>query len=560
MQFKKSLSVILAATCLMTSGVLFASEVPFDASGTTTINTVSMNLANKTASANAMNYTITNLVSSSDSPIQYASYLPEDSYITPESFGAKGDGVTDDSEAFKKMFAQIANNTNSTESREQKGVYNINAPVCLLNPGSTYIITQTLHIPCAYLKMYGNGAKIKSNNTNRIFAFDVFDNGRASGWQTEIDSVEFIDCHEPIWFEYQNFEAGKIIISKCRFHECTGYAITTNRRSCTVTIRDNTFTGCDRYWSSNCNDISIFENNWASYYQLTDSDKSPIKLTRTEAPNDEFSCHISDNMFVPTDSSVVDGSAWIDCNVPDMTIERNRFGGEPGSMPVINVASGMTVNNDKEAERTSCIRVLNNFSVNGNNRIINLIGVPTLMEITGNRGFYGNTTAVGWDASVPKPTQDELIKNAEYLKIIYYGNSGYHVDNSRFWDEIKSNIPENLVPFVNKIYNTSDGSGNLETQLNDVAIQLDNLTKLNDSLQERISELEERIAAQEAASRTENTISLNSLLRLDVNSDGILDAVDASIILLIYSYNSTYHSPIFTFDDLRTTAFSNFKK
>ena len=42
---------------------------------------------------------------------------------------------------------------------------------------------------------------------------------------------------------------------------------------------------------------------------------------------------------------------------------------------------------------------------------------------------------------------------------------------------------------------------------------------------------------------------VNDILRLDVNSDGTLDATDASVILSIYAYNSTHTPPVTTISD-----------
>ena len=579
MKIKRFISVLLVAVCLIAGYNLIisyaasnapaapASEAAHTKAAVTDQNDIVYEgaslLSSADSSPSALRLTALDTSSSSAVAAQLASgnvdtsKLQPGSYVTPEQFGAQGDGVTNDSQAFIKMFDEIDRLTFSIESKEKRGVFNITAPLCILRAGATYNIVNTIHVPCSYLKIIGNGAKIISNTQYRVFMFDVFDNGRSSGWQTEFDNISFVNCKEPIWFGYKNLEAGKIIINQCRFHECTGYAITTNRRSCTVVIKDSTFTGCDRYWSSNCNDLSVFENNWASYYVLTDSEKTPIKLTRTEAPTDEFSCRIVNNIFVPTTNSMLQGRAWIYCDVPDMTIQGNRFGGEAGSMPVINVAPGMSVDNVSLPEESSCVRIINNYTANGDDRLINLIGLPTLIEVTGNRGFYGHTTAVGWDSSVSASKQKKLINAAEYLKIIMFGNSGYHVDNKRFWDEIASNVPENLVPYVNNIASSSKLSSDTEYKLELASSQVDELTETNESLIKRVAELEAENEALKKSSKSSGTQSdqfdeyKNDLLRLDVNSDGMIDAVDASVIQWIYAFNSANKKPLTTFDDLK---------
>jgi hypothetical protein len=65
-------------------------------------------------------------------------------YLLPEDFGAKGDGVTDDTQALKNCMASA-----------QGGLGIVN-----LKPRTTYVISQTLEIP-DYISIIGNNAVIK---------------------------------------------------------------------------------------------------------------------------------------------------------------------------------------------------------------------------------------------------------------------------------------------------------------------------------------------------------------------------------------------------------------
>lgn len=375
------------------------------------------------------------------------------SYVTPEMFGAVGDGIQNDKTAFENMFAYIKEHTSSIAS--EKGVYNISAPVAHLKSGTTYYISGTISIPCSFLKIVGNGAKIQSDNINRLFEFSE----SAAGWQTEIDDVSFVNCKEPIYFSYMNIESGRIVITKNRFNNCRGYAITTLRRSCIVKISGNTFEGTDRYWYSDSNDVSIFEDNWASSYVLDADNTAPIKIVKTSG--DEYSCRLSRNLFVPCVSSVT-GRAWINCGISDITIEDNRFGGESGSMPIINTLSTMSVDT---VNKTSSVRIINNLTVNVYRyRLINLIGLPSLIEVTGNKGFYDNTKIIDWDDSVSSESRTSMISSSKYLKIIIFSNNGHHVD-SNVYDEVNSNVPENLIPYVNKIFDKSSGTSQYEIEI-----------------------------------------------------------------------------------------------
>ena len=63
------------------------------------------------------------------------------------------------------------------------------------------------------------------------------------------------------------------------------------------------------------------------------------------------------------------------------------------------------------------------------------------------------------------------------------------------------------------------------------------------------TELEEKVSALELSL---NTIQ-NSILKLDANGDGFINAVAVSIVLSIYAYNSTNKTPIKTISEYFNT-------
>lgn len=90
-------------------------------------------------------------------------------FVTPEMFGAKGDGVTDDTQAL-----QDAINTKSV----------------LLMPGKTYLVTDTINVPRnTYIN--GNGSKIKRISSGvvlRLKSYETF----ISNYNWEISVIENI--------------------------------------------------------------------------------------------------------------------------------------------------------------------------------------------------------------------------------------------------------------------------------------------------------------------------------------------------------------------------------
>ena len=416
----------------------------------------------------------------------------QDGYVSPEEYEGKND-----TERFQKMFNDISDGTVITSIAKENSwdAMNISAPVCVLQPGKTYYIDDTVKIAGGFVKIIGNGAKIVSDNSKHVFEFDT-------GWQTQIDNVEFVKCKEPVYFVGRNREAGKIIITNCRFYNCTGYAIVTNRRSCTVTVKDNDFIGCERYWWSNSTDLSVFEHNWAKGCVLSSAYPAPIRVTRTSDGNeitgtetDEFTCRINNNVFIADDSSEPNGRAWIETALTDMIIEGNRFGGTTGNLAVVNTMPGMTVNKNYQmiagykvnvnAEKTTGIRLLNNYTVSNNAMgMINLNGLPNLVEITGNRGFDRYATLANWDSSVSADTQSSLISAREFIKFVIFGNSGHNLDKEYYdFKGYKSSVPSNLQSYVNTIFDSSSNlSGN--------AAAVMKLQNENGLLNEQISQLQ----------------------------------------------------------------------
>ena len=130
-----------------------------------------------------------------------------------------------------------------------------------------------------------------------------------------------------------------------------------------------------------------------------------------------------------------------------MTIEGNRFGGEPGAMPIINTMAGMDVNNNgnNNGELTAALRIINNMcSTVYRSTLINVIGLPSLIEITGNKGFYNGQQMIKFDPSLSSSDIADLISHNQFLKIVVFGNVGYNTDYPNATpprDEVESNIP-----------------------------------------------------------------------------------------------------------------------
>lgn len=104
-------------------------------------------------------------------------------YLTPEMFNAKGDGITDDTQAFKDLVTAIGNSK----------------AVIYFGKSKNYIISSPVVINKSHIKIYGNQSTLTytgtsslgtTNGTNGIYGILTF-NGSAST-QTTITSIEKI--------------------------------------------------------------------------------------------------------------------------------------------------------------------------------------------------------------------------------------------------------------------------------------------------------------------------------------------------------------------------------
>lgn len=84
-----------------------------------------------------------------------AAQTPDVPFITPEQFGAVGDGITDDTQAFKDCFSNA-------------GI------IVMLREGKNYYITDTINIK-SDVYVFGNGATITSSARHLFFNFEPDD-------------------------------------------------------------------------------------------------------------------------------------------------------------------------------------------------------------------------------------------------------------------------------------------------------------------------------------------------------------------------------------------------
>lgn len=112
-------------------------------------------------------------------------------------------------------------------------------------------------------------------------------------------------------------------------------------------------------------------------------------------------------------------------------------------------------------------------------------------------------------------------------------------------DSIQYSYKKQINDLQSENSNLSNQVSSLTTDKNNLSKQVSSLTTENTNLSKQVASL---TAEKNTLSRN-NTAFKNSIERLDANDDGAVNAVDASILLSIYAYNSTNNSKIETLSD-----------
>ena len=229
--------------------------------------------------------------------------------INPEIFGAYGDGINNDTNAFLKMFNYVLSKQTTTPYS-----YSIAPEMILANK---YYINN-IEIPNNLERFTING-KNKGYITNGGFIFNT-----TNGWQTTIRNITFKECNNPLLFNYRNMEYGKIIIEECMFLNCTGICLNIARRSHQVFIQKNKFAGNEKTGRFEDVDFLYFKNNWIENTTLWNDNHYDIE----QIAINEGTAYIEENVFIPGYANQTSNSLyWIKIE-RNANITGNRFSGE----------------------------------------------------------------------------------------------------------------------------------------------------------------------------------------------------------------------------------------
>ena len=112
-------------------------------------------------------------------------------------------------------------------------------------------------------------------------------------------------------------------------------------------------------------------------------------------------------------------------------------------------------------------------------------------------------------------------------------------------DEMETNLNNHIKSLQSENSSLSSANSSLSKENSTLKTNNSKLSNDNSTMKNTVAEYK----AQAEKITDKYNAYVNDILRLDVNSDGTLDATDASVILSIYAYNSTNKTPVTTISD-----------
>ena len=232
--------------------------------------------------------------------------------LNVKDFGAKGDGVTDDTEAIQKALDR---------SNDNKGMYgngyHYTMPE-LVFPAGHYKVSKTLKWN-AFSTIRGDGGKAMLEQTNP--KLDIIE---YHGFRNVVKGMAFIGGRTALKMNTHNADTAMPKITDCQFYDTSGPAIVLEGGSTLLSIEHCLFSNCEQVLINRA-DMSVIKDCWIS---TTDKMKDKAVFVNYGV------MHLEDIVGVPRPNG--SDQRWID-NYEVLRVSRFRFGGEgAGFTPVVN--------------------------------------------------------------------------------------------------------------------------------------------------------------------------------------------------------------------------------
>lgn len=266
-------------------------------------------------------------------------------HVTPQMFGAIGDGVADDTSALQMAIDAINEQYIADSGATKTGMYSV-----LRLPAGVYVVKRQINLREIHTIDF-TGAVIVSECED--FAF------KSSAYKARYIGGVFIG-KKIFTFNNKNNDQGNIIVEKAEFKDCD-VAIDVTCQSSQFIVQECTFDSCMHPVVQNACDGMTIEKNWATCPTPQDND-SNFKFLGGKTT-------FKNNLLVPI-LGEYDGTetAWIEYNQNILICTDNRFGGENSGRTPINLKSKFSRDNlvvlrfehnlvSNHRDEQSCIRL-----------------------------------------------------------------------------------------------------------------------------------------------------------------------------------------------------------
>ena len=244
-----------------------------------------------------------------------ASLVCAEPELNVRDFGAKGDGVTDDTGAIKAAFAEAAKRVISYQPLP--GQAYVNSLPVLHFPQGKYLLSSPL-APTCHMSGEGNPVLIQPDPTVDLIVHN-------NCWRWRIEGFTFVGGRDQLSLGNNNIDTGRIVIEKCVFQNAAGCAVRMGDQSFSTLL---TITDCVLY---NCRQALI---NWCDMARVNDTWISTAPAMKDQAVIENHGWLTLEHVLGVPMVVEANDQRWID-NYNGVTCRNTRFGGEFGGFTAV---------------------------------------------------------------------------------------------------------------------------------------------------------------------------------------------------------------------------------